>query len=83
MPLKKGFSKKTIGKNIKTEMKKKGRKKKQAIAIALDFARRSSKKAGKSKKRGLKKKDLQTLRAARRRRDSPMRRTAGRRSDPD
>lgn len=43
MPLKKGSSKKTIAKNIKTEMSY-GRPKKQAIAIALNTARRSAKK---------------------------------------
>ena len=41
MPLLKG--KKNIGKNIKTEMAR-GRPKKQAIAIALNFARRKSSK---------------------------------------
>ena len=52
MPLKKGTSKKTIGKNI-AEMEKSGHKKSQSIAAALNEARESGakipKKSHKSK----------------------------------
>ena len=49
MPLTKGFSQKSIGKNISKEMKA-GRPQKQAIAIALSTAERAAKRAGKSSK---------------------------------
>jgi hypothetical protein len=49
MPLKKGYSRSSIGKNIKME-EKAGRPKKQAIAIALNVARDAAMKAGKPSK---------------------------------
>jgi hypothetical protein len=43
MPLKRGKSKKVVGDNIKTEMKA-GKPQKQAVAIALNTARKKKKK---------------------------------------
>ena len=48
MPLKKGFSKKSISKNIATETKH-GKKQDQAIAIALSVAKKAKAKARKGK----------------------------------
>jgi hypothetical protein len=49
MPLKKGTSKKTIGKNI-SEMESSGHPKKQSIAAALSTARKSGAHIPKKKK---------------------------------
>jgi len=46
MPLVKGYSQKSISKNIATEMKA-GYPRKQAVAIALSTAREAAMKAGK------------------------------------
>lgn len=48
MPLKKGYSPKTISRNIRTEVKA-GRPRKQAMAIAMNTAREAKKKAGKKR----------------------------------
>lgn len=48
MPLKKGYSRKSVSSNIRAEMKS-GKPQKQAIAIALDVARRA-----KAKRKGKK-----------------------------
>lgn len=46
MPLKKGYSTKSVSSNIRTEVRS-GRSQKQAIAIALQTARDAKKKAKK------------------------------------
>ena len=54
MPLEKGYSSKSIGKNIKME-EKAGRPRKQAVAIALNVARKAAMEAGKPSKAPAKK----------------------------
>lgn len=44
MPLKKGFTKDSIGANIKRE-ERRGKPRKQAVAIALNVARKAKRKA--------------------------------------
>lgn len=49
MPTIKGYSKSSISKNIRTEMKS-GKSQKQAVAIALSIAKQAKKKAKKKGK---------------------------------
>lgn len=44
MPLKEGYSPKTVSENIKREVRVGKRKRRQAVAIALDVARRAHRK---------------------------------------
>ena len=44
MPLKKGYSRETIGQNVSREMRR-GRPQKQAVAIAYSIARKAKKAA--------------------------------------
>jgi hypothetical protein len=49
VPLKKGYSKSSIGKNV-AKMRREGKPAKQAVAAALDTARAAAKRAGKPAK---------------------------------
>jgi hypothetical protein len=49
MPLKEGYSKKTVSDNIRTEVHA-GKSQKQAVAIALEKARQSKRKHGRRKR---------------------------------
>jgi hypothetical protein len=54
MPMTKGYSQKSIGKNIAMEMKS-GKPQKQAVAMALSTATKAAKVAGKPSKAPMKK----------------------------
>jgi hypothetical protein len=49
MPLKQGYSRKTVSENIRREVKS-GKPQQQAVAIALDVAKRARHKQQKAKK---------------------------------
>ena len=66
MPLKKGYSKKAISKNIATE-RRAGASGKQAVAIAMQTARTAAKKAGKPSKAPAKPRKKAKKKAAKRR----------------